>query len=154
MSVHPISSDSIARSRPAATPKLVPLTPQREKRLSLYDAIISTGADLWALVAKAKPIFTAINGHDRVCDRAVEQIDAIALRICLDAEIFNDDVSFRRGAAIRAECAAYRAADRHEDAGVVLVQTILARVVALVAVLNKRLSAELVKRGGRKGGAS
>jgi hypothetical protein len=139
---------------PRTTGKLVSLTPQREQKMRLYDAIISTGADLWALVAKAKPIFSAINGHDRACDRAVEQIDAIAIRICLDAEIFNDDVSFRRGAAIRAKCATYRAADRHEDAGVVLVQTILARIVGLVAGLNKRLTAELVKRGSRKGGAS
>jgi hypothetical protein len=141
----------VARTVPATTPKVVPITPQREKRLRLMDGIVTAGCELIALAERCTRVFTAVNAHDAACDQAVARIDRLAHITAIEAEALGDTRLLDRMGLIRKQCAAYRTSDAGEDAGVSKIRMALGRIVLIAYGLNRRLTAELSKRASAKG---
>lgn len=147
MTVSPASI--VARAATGTAPTVVPIGPQRRKRLQLYDRIVEMGCDAIATANAAQPIVAHIGSADRRCDWHVGQIDQIAHHVAMRADALGDDELLALAARIRQHCAGYRQADAIEDAGVGTLGKLVGRVAALVRACNERLTAELSKRGYR-----
>lgn len=149
MAVHPVA-DSIARSVPPPPPRLVPTPARSARRLRLLDAIVEVGCEIISLAAASATALVTSRAHDAEADRHVATIRRQARLGAEESAGVYGCPCWRRFVVIDQHGAAYTVADDREDGCVESVRGVLARIAQIARGLNRRLTLELAKRGGRK----
>lgn len=141
---------SLPQDAGRSAPTLVPIASRQTKRLKLLDAIVEAGCELLALATDARLALRASREPDAEHDRHLIAVRRLAIKGAEESvEVYRCDCAllFWR---INAHALEAQKHDAVEDSLIGKSGGLCARLVVLARGLNRAITRELARRGGRR----